>query len=329
MESSSVLKIQEILKNYDLKTIKNISILNGGLKNLSFRIITEDCDYILKKFSGSSKCEIEEMLKSIRQLNFNDEKNLPEVVELITGDLVYPDTNDDSFYALFVYIIGRPGVTGFLTDKMIKNVGTQMAKLHSCQNGEQNLKPLLEIGLYEHIINFLKNEIILRPEYNDDPYIEYLYSKLDFIKSLISRKDISWGVVHADICPSNTIFDEDDNARFIDCEFLSFSPCLLDIGVAIIQCCTDNKLNSSEFTFNINLVEILLEGYLEIKKLSQIELELLSEFSCLGAIFLSYSCFRLSILYDNQILQVRYKLWWNIAKYFENYTLNFKNDNIH
>jgi Ser/Thr protein kinase RdoA (MazF antagonist) len=255
------------------------------------------------------------MLSSIKQLKFHEKNNLPELVPLKSGELVY--SNGDSIYVLFVFITGSPGEVGKISDEMMKNVGFKMAKLHRCQNGKEILKPLLDVGLHDHIEFFIKKEIILKSEYIGDPFIDYLHFKLEFIKNLTSREDISWSVIHADICPSNIIFNNDD-ARFIDCEFLCYYPCLLDIGVAVTQCCTDNNWNSSDFTFRSNQANVFMQGYISQKSLTDIEIELLNDFSCLGAILFAYLCYRMSTLLDNVKLKERHKLWWNVANYFEN-----------
>jgi hypothetical protein len=45
----SLAGIEEVLENYDIGKVNKISVLSGGSKNISFKIITEDCDYNLKK----------------------------------------------------------------------------------------------------------------------------------------------------------------------------------------------------------------------------------------------------------------------------------------
>ncbi|THB77189.1 MAG: homoserine kinase [Desulfobulbaceae bacterium] len=252
--------LEEIIRPYNLGSVRDFTEMKGGLANSSFIISTDSGRYVLSVCDEKNKEEIGLLTSLLQHLSDH---------QFTTSRLV--KTADERFYVMYdnkpvylkTYIEGT--VETMLSPEMLVQVGSALAELHQIPPLE-GLPTTFSYGLE----NF--DQVHGQP----GPFPEWLQTIRPQIERSC-RSDLPTGLVHGDLFSDNMVFSHTNLGAVLDFEEACNYYLVFDLGMCITGCCfRNNQLLESH-------AAAMISGYQKRRKLTPAETEVLQEHIIYGA----------------------------------------------
>lgn len=250
----STMKIETVLKNWELENPKIIGRFNENSPRLIFKINASSRDYILK----GQPCSVSEntVKSNVNAHLFLGNKNgmAPKLYPTKNGEFYI---NDQGYwFYLMEFIDGRQMEE---TPEDEYRIGQAARKLHALQ-GYNTKSP--------------------------DPYTKSLFytwfRERSFVKEFDAILDsipdfeiLDQCFVHTDIGPHNTMLRQDGEVIFIDLDDTGIGSRYLDLGWPFIMQFVDLNHDTDEMNYRFDLALNFLRGYFGESKISREEYDLI------------------------------------------------------
>jgi len=256
----------KVLQNYDLGEVSITKRLTSGFANINYKIKTTKSNFLFRICAEKSLKEIQYEIKVMNELR---KIKFPTAFPIKRKDGEF--INKTKFGEVVIYdfaVGGEPNVN----EKTAKEIAKAVAKLNTLRNWKElkkgnaiNLKLCRDnIGKFDSAKN----------KYSE--IFEYFKEETEFLSKPLKEK-VPQGLVHGDIFPDNTKFKGNKLVAILDFEEVCTDNLLFDIGVTINGFCfQNNKLNPK-------LLEVFMEEYQKIRKISPKERKLLPYYIQWGA----------------------------------------------
>jgi homoserine kinase type II len=213
--------IEEIARPYGL-LVSSYDSIAGGAENSSYQLETDKGPMVLTLFETKTMREAErlgELLKHLAAQNFHSHR----VVEMADGALI--GEHERKAVMLKHYLKGE--VLAVLSERMVRQLGTQMALLHAIP--APNYLP-------DEPAFGLKRIRLGLAEVRDDSFKEWLDQRIEQLEQRMGNK-LPNGLVHADLFNDNVLFRDEELVALIDFEDAGHTVLVYDIGMAIVGTC--------------------------------------------------------------------------------------------
>jgi homoserine kinase type II len=259
-------EILEIVKNYSLGSYKSFIEISTGYANINYCVFTSNGKYF---FRNHLQHELEDI---------NYEMDVLNNIRSIDFPTAYPYRNLDGSYITmfeqqrFVVYDFIDGATPNLSVDVASEIGMAAANLNSFEGWKKHRR--LNIINLKKCKSLINQFVSANVQYSD--LFLYFEEETNFLEPYITQP-LPEGLVHGDIFPDNTIFQDNKLQAVIDFEEVCVDHLLMDVAMTINGFCfPDNKLDSE-------LLKIFLESYQKIRPLSKDEKELLPQYIQWGA----------------------------------------------
>ncbi|MCG8475360.1 MAG: homoserine kinase, partial [Cytophagales bacterium] len=245
--------------------------ISHGFANENYKIITTVGNYLFRICKEQELKMIEyeiKLMHSLKQINF------PTAYPIVRKDGNYISKSENKNIVIYEFKKGKEPELNKQTCHQIGKAIGQLTKIPNSREFKKknviNLPDCLEM-----INNFPQTKCQYPTIFNNfENIIKQLYEAL--------QVSLPQSVIHADLFPDNTLFDDNKLIAIIDFEEANYDNMLFDVGMTANGFCfIDNKLESQ-------LLKILLEAYEQERKLSSLEKELLPDYIRWGAVGMAY-----------------------------------------
>ncbi len=260
-------EVNGLAAQYGLTDIIDITPMQGGQANSSFKIKTEKEIFILSVCDEKNTSEIDHLIRLLLYLNQQD---FPTSKALLTRKKEFQLMHDHKPVYIKKFIPGD--VIQELTPIMLLQVGETLAKLHAIAPPDF-LAPLFPYGI-ESFDGVIKKNM-------DHPYLPWLIQKKAYIETHMDTS-MAKGFIHGDIYWDNLLFDKENLTAILDFEEACFYYKLYDIGMTAVGCCTNKG------TFDLKKISFLLKGYqpvCPIKNTEKQQLKIFIEYAAVAGSF--------------------------------------------
>jgi len=263
-------EVSKITSEYPIGTLKECIGITEGVSNTNFLLITADNKYIYTIFEDVvNKDDLPYFIGLMKHLS-NRKISCPEPIA--------SNNNDYSYYVRDKASVLTSFLSGKSTKKIknihCKSLGEAMSKMHIASVGF-NQKRTNDSSVFS-----VWNKIFPLIEEKVDRISSGLREELISAYKLIEEKwpsNLSVGVIHGDLFPDNVFFDGDEVSGIIDFYYACNDFYIYDLAICINSWCFEDNAS-----FNITKAKHLLQGYNNVRKLSEEELESLP-ILCAGA----------------------------------------------
>ncbi len=290
--------IRQIILQFDIGTIQNWKILQGGSANTNHYLRTSKDQYVLTICERKTEAQttiLANFLKYLEAHQFNTTKIIPNK----TGKIVSSYQNKPIL--LKSYIEGK--VKENLGNDLLLKIGKRIAQLHLIPTpdylptqfsyGQQAFYQLKEQKIKHSFIDWLDNQ--------HQSILRKLPSSLP--KALI----------HGDIFDNNVVISSNETPIIIDFEEACYYYRIYDLSMAIIGLCQENGL------INWATAKLLLQGYQSIITLIPLEKSYLKDFIVYAATATAFWRFRqFNILAPMETYKDTYQAMVRIAEQVKN-----------
>lgn len=251
---------ERITSSYDLGSVLKLESMGGGQANSSFIITTRAGKFVLSVCDEKSPAEVRILTATLDHLN---SYNFPSSSLVKTRDGKHHI--DFDLKPVYVKEYKTGGVEETLSADMAYQVGAALAELHTIPV----LKGLPEVFAYGiEVFAEIFDRSAIFP---------------DWLKSHMARfesschPDLPRGLIHGDLFYDNILFDNGNLSALLDFEEACNYYLVFDLGMCGAgSCCVDGA-------FSLDLLAALTRGYQGIRRLNQLEQELLQDHVVYGA----------------------------------------------
>ncbi|MBZ6114577.1 MULTISPECIES: phosphotransferase [Streptomyces] len=241
-----------VARRYGLTGV-SIAPLSGGAANSSFRLGTEQGDYVLTSLDNHDE-ESATILAGHTQALHGLGLPTSEVVLAMDGSLVIPV--GDRLLVLKKWIAGT--VQQPLPLALLTEAGDLLARLHALAPNAEGLDdvPVAARRLsLEHLAAI--------PDFDDQDFAQWLTSRLGHVRDAEADNLRAPCLVHGDLFDDNLIVRDDGGLSVLDWETISLDDPLLDLGMAAVGLAQDEAgLLATE------RLHALLDGYEKTRPLT-------------------------------------------------------------
>lgn len=273
-------QLHSLLAQYDLGKIHSLERLTKGYANENYKVDTDRDAYVLRLYKHLDKTGVIDVLKVIKHLQ---KSNFPVVCPLPNkaGQIINPTPLGQ--VVVFPFVFGEePDVKTKHAAEMARGIA-QLSLLEI--EGLEKENPL-DIESCDEVLSEIDTAPFQFPELFKSfrYYVNQLRPKL--------KINLPSGIVHGDIFPDNTIFENGRLKAVIDWEMVSVSPFLFEIGMTINGFCfRDNQ-------FDPELFHAFLKSYQEVRSLTEKEMELLPFYIQWAAVTMAGWHLQNTLIYD-------------------------------
>ena len=251
--------ISAIEKIFNIGKIISFSGIKKGIENTNYLLKTKNQKYILTIFGKRvEKKDIPFFINLMSKLN-KFKINCPIPQRNKNGNSLFYIKNKPAVIVSFVE--GKD--KSKLTIKNCYDIGKNVAKLHNVSKKiKLYRKNSMSLNSWQKILNKIGNSCkIINPNLK-----EIMKENLKDIKNKWP-KNLSNGVIHADLFIDNIFFKKNKLHGYIDFYFASNDFYMYEIAICINALCFDKKNN--KFIFNKAKSENLIKGYSRLRRLSE------------------------------------------------------------
>jgi len=251
--------ISAIEKIFNIGKIISFSGIKKGIENTNYLLKTKNQKYILTIFGKRvEKKDIPFFINLMSKLN-KFKINCPVPQRNKKGNSLFYIKNKPAVIVSFVE--GKD--KSKLTIKNCYDIGKNVAKLHNVSKKiKLYRKNSMSLTSWQKILNKIGNSCkIINPNLK-----EIMKENLKDIKNKWP-KNLSNGVIHADLFIDNIFFKKNKLHGYIDFYFASNDYFMYEIAICINALCFDKKNN--KFIFNKSKSKNLIKGYSRLRRLSE------------------------------------------------------------
>jgi len=250
--------ISYIEKNYNIGKIKSFTGIKKGIENTNYLLKTKNKKFILTLFEKRvQKKDLPFFMNLMDKLN-KCKINCPKPQRNKKGSFIIKIKNKNASIVSFVE--GKDKLK--LNSKNCYEIGKNIAKLHKASKKiKLYRKNSLSLKEWPKILNKIGNKSkIINPNLNSLMKNSFLEIKNKWPKNLSS------GIIHADLFIDNIFFKKNKLSGYIDFYFACNDFLMYEIAICINALCFDKKNN--KFIFNKKKSKNLIRGYSKIRSFS-------------------------------------------------------------
>ena len=254
-------KIKEILLNYSIGNLNSFQEIQEGIENTNYFLLVNNKKYILTIYEKRVK-----------------EEDLPFFAKLMGGlnssgfkcpvPILNKDNNpitefNNKKLMIVSFIEGKAKKT--LSPNDCKIIGLEAAKMHEItKNFKISRKNDLSVNSWRNLFESVKEQCT--KIHKDLPKL--IESNLiDVEKNW--PKNLPYGIIHADLFNDNIFFKNDRFSGVIDFYFSCNDFYAFEIAICFNALCFDG--NQSNLSFNVTKAKNFIDGYNEIRKITNKE----------------------------------------------------------
>lgn len=260
-------QIERVLKEYDLGSVEAINDQSHGYANRNF-VVKCSCGQIFVRF-----CD-QQVIENIKQ-----EMLLMSVLKENNFKTAYPIQRTDGGFISFLNEVPvviyefLQGELPELNEDVVSQIARAVGLLSSIQAPGELIK--------KNAISLSDSREIIRSEaFRKSPYAdvsENFISLFNLLEDKLLVK-LPQGIVHGDVFPDNTLFDNNKLVGLIDFEEFAIDNLLFDVGMTINGFCFDGVELKNK------LLRAFVRSYTGIRKLTEEEIKNLPYYICWGAL---------------------------------------------
>jgi len=261
-----------IEKNYNIGKIKSFTGIKKGIENTNYLLKTKNKRFILTLFEKRvQKKDLPFFMNLMDKLN-KYKINCPEPQRNKKGSFTIKIKNKTASIVSFVE--GKDKLK--LNSKNCYEIGKNIAKFHKASKKiKLYRKNSLSLKEWPKLLKKIGNKSkIINPNLNSLMKNNFLKIKNKWPKNLSS------GIIHADLFIDNIFFKKNKLSGYIDFYFACNDFFMYEIAICINALCFDKKNN--KFIFNKKKSTNLIKGYSKIRRFSDKEKKSLNVL-CKGA----------------------------------------------
>jgi len=254
-------KIASILSNYNLGNIKKFEGIKEGIENTNYLVETDKGKYILtiyeKRVKKNDLPFFSELMLGLSKKNFICPKPLPNKNSEYISDF------GNKKFMIVSYLEGKSKKN--LSPSDCKIAGRESAKLHEItKNFHFKRENDLSIKSWRKIFDRVKDKCVkIHPDLPKLIEGNLIDVEKNWPSSLPS------GIVHADLFSDNIFFKKNKFSGFIDFYFSCNDFYAFEIAICFNALCFDGV--KENLSFNVTKAKKFMEGYNEIRKISDEE----------------------------------------------------------
>jgi len=265
--------IKELAKVYSLGDWKLAADLSTGFVNENYKIDTASSHFFLRIYRQQPLESVEseiDLFTALREIDF------PTAYPIAKSDGDYVSQTEHGAAVLYEFLDGE---TPDVTFDTAFQIGTVLGKLSNLKSRWQSRTNMINMAYCEATLPML-------PKLTTHSRLLESFERYTGVLKEVAQADLPTGVIHSDVFPDNTIFQDGRLTGIIDFEDFCHETLLFELAMAI---------NGFGFVDN-QLVESPLKGvclgYSEQRKLNDEELRFLPRFIQLTA--LAMSCWHIN-----------------------------------
>ena len=254
-------KIKEILLNYSIGNLNSFQEIQEGIENTNYFLLVNNKKYILTIYEKRVK-----------------EEDLPFFAKLMGGlnssgfkcpvPILNKDNNpitefNNKKLMIVSFIEGKAKKT--LSPNDCKIIGLEAAKMHEItKNFKISRKNDLSVNSWRNLFESVKEQCT--KIHKDLPKL--IESNLIDVEKHWP-KNLPYGIIHADLFNDNIFFKNDRFSGVIDFYFSCNDFYAFEIAICFNALCFDG--NQSNLSFNVTKAKNFIDGYNEIRKITNEE----------------------------------------------------------
>lgn len=297
MAKYTILQIEDVLQlvgNYGLQ-LNSFQSMEGGEGNSSFLLNTQQGKFVLTVYDGKDFEDVPWLAETLVYLKKN-KFFTNQVIPRLDGELV--SEYSEKPVLLKPYIKGQ--VHRDLSEKMLHQVGVEMAKLHAVPPPDF-LKDQHPYG--RNLFHTVVGKGI-------DPKYETWLAEKDLYFAEHIPEMLPRGMIHADLFYDNVLFENNNLVAIIDFEEACNFFLVFDIGMGILGLCWEKE------TVSLEKARAFVGGYLTVRTLEGIEkqaLQIFVEYAAVATSFWRFWNYNIHIPTPE-----KQNLHWELAKVADN-----------
>ncbi len=255
--------INEILSNYSLGQLEKFQGIEEGIENSNFLLWINQKKYILTIYEKRVREEdlpfFSKLMTSLNNSNFK----CPKPILNKNNNSISNFNNKKLMIVSFVE--GKP--KNNLNPGNCQSIGTEVAKLHQLtKNLDISRANDLSIISWRKIFDQVRDKCVAI--HKDLPKL--IEDNLNDVEKNWP-KDLPKGIIHADLFYDNIFFNKNNFSGIIDFYFSCYDFYAFEIAICFNALCFDGPKNN--LSFNVTKAKSFIEGYNQIRTISDIEKE--------------------------------------------------------
>ena len=275
--------VHKVLEQYGITGIKEIQTLKGGLINSTWKIISEDSQYILQKVNGDIFSSPADIASNIRNIGDYLHLHYPNylfvgLLPTISGDAVL-DIPEEGSFRLFSFVQDSVTYSALNNSQLAFQAAVQfgrftknlsdfpLEKLHITLPEFHNLN--LRYIQFEHALS-TGNTTRIEEAKDAISFIKNNKDIVDTYLKIITNPNFSKRVIHHDTKINNVLFDASNNGLcVIDLDTVMPGYFISDVGDMMrtyLSPVSEEEKDFSRIEIREDYFKAILEGYLSEMK---------------------------------------------------------------
>ncbi|MBC98643.1 MAG: hypothetical protein CME63_12910 [Halobacteriovoraceae bacterium] len=265
---------QEILSIYGRSGLQELHPLSLGISNSNYKVVTSSGNLLLKVSNDKNLDELREEMELLKLLGNKGFQYSLMPYKTKQDELTYE--YGDLYGVIFPFVDGIPPGP---SDQSCFEIGKGLARLHNTELTTEEFKTLRN----HEKVGFGAKEILAYSKSSSCPQDFKDTFQILFPHQLTWFIDHSWdkGIIHGDLYIDNSMFSDNQLKVILDFEQGGIGEFILDLGITISGCCLEKG------QINQGLVQSLVKGYQEHRKLTTYERQNLADSILLGLMSIS------------------------------------------
>ncbi|MEO1369162.1 MAG: phosphotransferase [Acidobacteriota bacterium] len=244
-----VREVTTTMAEFGLGDVEEVTML-GGWTNTNCHVVSERGPHLLKLYSGRS---LEELQLGFEVAERLERHQFPSAPPLLTtgGDPILPVGS--RFAMVYDFL---PGQTPTPSAVVAEQIGRALAKLH-------RIEPPEKLGPFSWSVSAIR--VLQRSEatrFPGHPFFQWL-TEAEELTRLPPGEALPRGLVHADLFPDNTLFENGELVAILDFEEVCCDELLIDLSMAMVGFCWDGNNRRRD-----GWISALLDGYRDLRELT-------------------------------------------------------------
>jgi homoserine kinase type II len=255
--------IEEILSNYSIGKLKSFKGIQEGIENTNYYLLVEEKKYILTIYEKRVNPEDLPFFSDL--MSGLVSKNYKCPVPVINNKNVTISDYKGKKLMIVSFLEGR--AKQVLTPNDCKQVGTEVARMHEItKDFKIKRSNNLSVKSWRNLFNSIKDQCT-KIDKDLPKLIET--NLVDVEKNW--PKNLPSGIIHADLFNDNIFFQNEKFSGIIDFYFSCNDFYSFEIAICFNALCFDGQKNN--LSFNVTKAKNFIDGYSDIRKLSNEEKE--------------------------------------------------------
>jgi homoserine kinase type II len=256
-------EIEEILSNYSIGKLKSFKGIQEGIENTNYYLLVEEKKYILTIYE--KRVNPEDLPFFSELMSGLDDKNYKCPVPIINNKNVTISDYKGKKLMIVSFLEGK--AKQVLTPSDCKQVGAEVARMHEItKDFKIKRSNNLSVKSWRNLFNSIKDQC---SKINKDLPKLIETNLIDVEKNW--PKDLPSGIIHADLFNDNIFFQDEKFSGIIDFYFSCNDFYSFEIAICFNALCFDGQKNN--LSFNVTKAKNFIDGYSDIRKLSNEEKE--------------------------------------------------------